>query len=260
MVVSSQRQARVLTQAECNEGGLVPEWGPEGYGVVCRALESREPGFPCIYGVRAHNEGGLRYVFIDDDTDPEWLEALGRALWEYVRTCREIGQFTSLLVLFPPSSEESATLEAYRERYWKVLQWLHDHDPAPWPDEVPADPTDPDWEFCFGGLPMFVPANLPIYERRRSRRNPCFMILFQPRFVFDELIAQPQKLAAARQVIRARALEFDDVPVHPTIGVYGERDNLEWRQYVVPDSSDPVQGECPLRMWHERATLDDELG
>jgi len=59
-------------------------------------------------------------------------------------------------------------------------------------------------------------------------------------------------------VIRARALQFDDVPVHPHIGVYGERDNLEWRQYVVPDSSDPVPGECPLRMWHERATPDEE--
>lgn len=251
MVVSSQRYARVLTQTECDAGEGVPEWGQEGYEVICRALESREPGFPCIYGVRAHKEGGLRYVFVDDDTDPAWLQALGRALSEYTSTCHEIGQFTSLLVLFPPSSEELATLEAYRERYWKLMQWLHDHDPAPWPDDVPAETTDPDWEFCFGGLAMFVPANLPIYAKRRSRRNPCFMILFQPRFVFDELIDHPQKLAAARQVIRARALQFDDVPVHPHIGVYGERDNLEWRQYVVPDNSDPVPGECPLRMWHE---------
>src|SRR5207302_390599 len=178
---------------ECDAGEGVPEWGQEGYEVICRALASREPGFPCIYGVRAYKEGGLRYVFVDDDTDPAWLQALGRALSEYTSTCHEIGQFTA----------------------------------------------------------MFVPANLPIYAKRRSRRNPCFMILFQPRFVFDELIDHPQKLAAARQVIRARALQFDDVPVHPHIGVYGERDNLEWRQYVVPDNSDPVPGECPLRMWHE---------
>ena len=258
MVVSSQRYAHVLTQTECDAGEGIPEWGQEGYEAICRALKSREPGFPCIYGVRAYNEGGLRYVFVDDDTDPAWLQALGRALSEYTSTCHEIGQFTSLLVLFPPSSEELATLEAYRERYWKLMQWLHDHDPAPWPDGVPAETTDPDWEFCFGGLAMFVPANLPLYAKRRSRRNPCFMILFQPRFVFDELIDHPQKLAAARQVIRARALQFDDVPVHPHIGVYGERDNLEWRQYVVPDSSDPVPGECPLRMWHERATPDEE--
>ena len=250
MVQTTQRLARLLTKAECEAAdSVVPEWGREGFEVLCRALESREPGFPCIYGVRTYYEGGLRFVFIDDDTNPVWLEALGQALSEYAATCREeIGQFTTLAALFPPSSGAEATLKAYRVRYWRIMQWLHDHDPAPWPDDVPDDPTDPDWEFCFGGLPMFVPANLPIYERRRSRRNPCFAILFQPRFVFDELIAQPQKLATARQVIRARALEFDDVPVHPTIGVYGERDNLEWRQYVVPDSSDPVPGECPLRM------------
>lgn len=240
------RKPRVLTKAECDSAG-VPQWARSGYEAFCRALESQEPGFPCIYGVRTYNEGGLRFVFIRDDTIPAGLEELGQAVWEYATTSSEIGQFTTLAAFFPPTNGELATLEGYRKRYWRILQWLFEHDPAPWPDGIPVDPTDPDWEFCFGGLPMFVPAMLPIYVRRRSRRNLCFAILFQPRFVFDELIAQPGKLAAARRVIRARALAFDDVPVHPTIGVYGEQDNLEWKQYVVPDSSDPVTGECPLK-------------
>jgi uncharacterized protein len=241
-----------MTKAECEAlGSSLPPWARAGYETLCRALEQEDPGFPCIYGVRTYDEGGLRFAFIPDDSTDPGLEGLGRALLEYIAVCRQIGQFTTLVALFPPSGGEEATLEGYRKRYWRIMQWLVDHDPAPWPANVPDDPTDPDWEFCFGGLPMFVPANLPIYVRRRSRRNPCFAIMFQPRFVFDELIAQPHKLAAARQVIRARALAFDDVPVHPTIGVYGESDNLEWRQYVVPDSSDPVLGECPLKT-HKR--------
>jgi uncharacterized protein len=252
MVAISQRQARVLTKVECDrDRSAVPVWARFGYEALCRALESREPGFPCIFGVQTYREGGLRFVFIEDDTDAAGLDALAEGLWAYVMTCREIG-FTSLIAFFPPNSEDSSTLEEYRKRYWAMLQWLHEHDPVPWPDGVPDDPYDPDWEFCFGGMPMFVPANLPIYAKRRSRRNPCFAILFQPRFVFDELIAQPQKLANARHLIRTRALAFDDVPVHPTIGVYGESDNLEWKQYVLPDTSEPVLGECPLRLSNGR--------
>lgn len=247
-----QRAGRVLTKAECDPPrSEVPRWARAGYHALCRALESREPGFPCIYGVRTYHENGLRFVFIGDDTTGAGLEELGQALAEYATTCREIGHFTTLAAFFPPGSGELATLEGYRHRYWRILQWLVEHDPAPWPEHVPDDPSDPDWEFCFGGLPMFVPANLPIYVKRRSRSNPCFSILFQPRFVFDELIAAPRKLAAARHVIRTRALAFDDVPVHPTIGVFGEPDNLEWRQYVLPDSNEPVLGQCPLNA-HKR--------
>jgi hypothetical protein len=247
-----QREAWVLTKAECDApGSLVPPWARGGYEALCRALESKDPGFPCIYGVRTYHEGGLRFAFIPDDTNDDGIEELGQTVWEYATTCREIGQFTTLVAFFPPSTGELATLEGYRKRYWRIVQWLLDHDPGPWPEHIPDDPLDPDWEFCFGGLPMFVPAILPIYVKRRSRSNPCFAVLFQPRFVFDELIAQPQKLAAARHVIRTRALAFDDVPVHPTIGVYGEPDNLEWKQYVLPDSSEPVLGECPLKV-HNR--------
>jgi uncharacterized protein len=248
MSTLSQREPSALTKIECDSSqSAVPPWARSGYEAFCRTIESQAPGFPCIYGVRTYNENGLRFAFIRDDTTLPGLDELGQVVWDYSIACREIGQFTTLATFFPATSSELATLGGYRRRYWRILQWLIEHDPAPWPKDVPVDPSDPDWEFCFGGLPMFAPANLPIYVRRRSRRNPCFMILFQPRFVFDELIAQPRKLAAARRVIRARALAFDDVPVHPAIGVYGEGGNLEWKQYVLPDSSEPVTGECPLK-------------
>ncbi len=248
MSIFPHHETPVLTKTACDSSeSAVPPWARDGYAALCRALESREPGFPCIYGIRTYNEGGLRFAFLPDDTTAAGLAELGEALWKYVTACRDSRRFTTLVAFFPPIDGQPATLEGYRNRYWRILQWLIEHDPAPWPDDVPNDPTDPDWEFCFGGLPMFVPANLPIYAKRRSRGNPCFAILFQPRFVFDELIEQPRKLAVARQTIRARVLEFDDVPVHPTIGVYGESDNLEWKQYVLPDSSEPVTGECPLK-------------
>ncbi|MFX8832986.1 YqcI/YcgG family protein, partial [Acinetobacter baumannii] len=79
----------------------------------------------------------------------------------------------------------------YRALFWRVLQHLHDHDPAIDPTAPQHDPDHPDWEFAFAGVQMFVVGCTPSYLRRRSRNLGRGMIfLVQPRSVFVDLVTQ----------------------------------------------------------------------
>ena len=61
------------------------------------------------------------------------------------------------------------TVEDYHAFGWRILTDLHDLDPAPWPDEVPADPDSPGWSMCFNGMALFCNMSSPAYRKRRSR-------------------------------------------------------------------------------------------
>ncbi len=65
--------------------------------------------------------------------------------------------------MFFRPSEETFTEAEYHESMWHVLQFLHVHYPEPWPEEIPTDPDDNEWEFCFNGEPNAS------YSARRPR-------------------------------------------------------------------------------------------
>jgi FPC/CPF motif-containing protein YcgG len=104
-------------------------------------------------------------------TDPDTLLGLGRTLTQYTNRWRDHSDRASLVTFFRPP-ERTLPEQAYHERLWHVLQFLHVHDPEPWPDEIPTDPDDPYWEFAFAGEPMFPTCRAPFYKRRRSRYCP----------------------------------------------------------------------------------------
>lgn len=220
-------------------------WMADAYYRFKAQMESRKPGFPCVFGLRGWCRDDIRFLFGDDrDTS---AAKLGVALTQYLSAAREIGPYTSLVVMYPPEKRHRSAVE-YANRFWSTLQLLHDHDEEPWPEDIPMDTSHPKWDFCFAGEPLFVPATLPCYQLRRSRGSISFGMMFQPRWVFDALIEEPIKLARARAVVRDRAAVYDGVPVHPAIGVYGDTANVEWKQYVLPDDNETVLNRCPLHI------------
>jgi FPC/CPF motif-containing protein YcgG len=225
--------------------GQVPAWWHDTYDHLCQVFTSSSEEFPCIYAIKALRNNTLRFAFLADSESAASIEAFGNALSEYVRACHSLRPHTAFLAFFAPDSEEM-TLEEHHAEFWRVLQRLHALDPRPWPEQIPMDPTEPLWEFCFNGEPMFVLGSGPVHVTRRSRHSPVRAISFQPRFMFDELIATPAVLAKARKVIRGRVLEMDGLPVHPMIQMYHEDGNREWRQYVVPEDNEPIEGSCPF--------------
>lgn len=236
---------RMVDRVEIEQTATAAGWPFDAYLRFKAMLDMSSPGFPCIFGLRGWKRNQLRFVF-GNETDSDGTR-LGAVLRQYLLGARCLGEYTSLVVIYAPE-QEIRTPKEYAAQFWDILQRLHNLDEKPWPDHIPQDIADPHWDFCFHGEPLFVPANLPCYERRRSRGNYSFGMMFQPRWVFDSLISNPDRLARARSTIRARARLYDDVSVHPAIGVYGDQQNVEWRQYVLPDDNDTVLNRCPLHI------------
>jgi len=228
----------------------LPEWGPPVLDAFFADLTRSTSPFPCTFGVEAARRGGLRYAFVEDAADPAALLGLRDALTEYLHGYREVGRLTSFVALFRPNSSP-APLEAYARQFWGVLDFLHRHDPLPWPAKVPTDPDDPAWEFCFHGEPVFVVCNTPAHRLRRSRRSAGLVMTFQPRWVFEGIEGHTERGRAARAVIRRRLTNYDAVPPHPSLGDYGDPGNREWMQYFLADVQESPRGGCPLHVRHD---------
>jgi FPC/CPF motif-containing protein YcgG len=224
---------------------VLPPWARDIFTSFCATLSSNVSPFPCIYARRALNADALRYIFVD--AQPTALRDLATALGQYATIAEDLAPYTAFLAFFPPDVP-SMPLNVHHDRFWRVLQYLHDHDPGPWPSHIPTSAADQLWEFCFNCVPMFVLGSNPAHNARKSRHTATFTISFQPRFMFDTLISNRTLLERSRQLIRSRVLALDGFPVHPQIGMYFEAENREWRQYVVPEDNGLISGNCPLAM------------
>ncbi|WP_276301527.1 YqcI/YcgG family protein [Halorussus lipolyticus] len=243
------------------ESGALPDWAIDHYESFREGLlgERNDTPFPCYFGVEMEREGDGLYAFCESATDPDSLFALGETLLEYLDTYEDHADRAPLTVFFRPADEDLTEAE-YHERLWHVLQFLHVHDPEPWPDEVPTDPDDPYWEFCFGGEPMFPTCRAPFYDDRKSRYCPVGLeITFQPRTLFEGLTADTEAGQQARDVIQGRIEEYDGVCPHADLGDWGVEGDREWKQYLFSADGEQAPDECPIRVTREHPKADPEL-
>lgn len=233
------------------ENDDLAEWQERRYRAFHETMTDEDQPFPCYFAIDAHEEGTIRYLFAPSEASDEGKRTLADGLEAYLDESRDIGDITALAVFFEPPAEE-LSWETYWDRFWGLLEHLHRHDPEPWPADIPADPSDSEWEFCFAGEPMFLVARTPCYERRHSRHTPRGLeITVQPRWVFDGLGGDTEAGQHARRKIRERLEDYDDVPRHPDIGDYGAPGVHEWKQYMLPDSNEPAAelDEFPIEDW-----------
>jgi FPC/CPF motif-containing protein YcgG len=168
----------------------------------------------------------------------------------FVEHSRAHPKHRGVLIVFYEPDGRRRTLAEDEERFWELLDWLHEHDPEPWPADVPTDPSDPHWEYCFAGDPMFVFPCSPAYRLRRSRRmGPYYMVCFQPRRVFYGVESGSPAGQRARERIWQRVRDWDPVEPHPKLEhmAYGDPEMREWKQYVLPDENTPLRASCPFR-------------
>jgi hypothetical protein len=219
-------------------------WEQRARDLFVQRMLDRDRLFPCVFGVDAVKRETLRFTFVPGDAG---IFPLAGALTEFVALAPSLGKRTSLVAFFEPDGTP-CDLEGYAKRFWQILQDLHDADSQPWPGDIPADTEDPSWEFCFGGMPMFVVANTPAHEHRLSRHFEYLAITFQPRFVFDDIAADSPQGQNARKVINSRLRDYDSVPPTPLLGAFGSPGNREWTQYFLADDNVPVSPltRCPF--------------
>jgi uncharacterized protein len=229
--------------------GAQPAWGAAALDRFRRELHSGRAPFPCTFAVAAFRRRHLRFAFIESATDETSWSPLPGLLHEYVTTADSIAPITSFVVFFRLAGGR-CEIASYEARFWAILQYLHAHDPAPWPVDLPRDTEDPHWEFAFAGEPIFVVCNTPAHLRRRSRWSAELVVTFQPRSVFEGLEAQTQRGDSARRTIRKRLLHYDaPLTPSPALGGYGLTGNREWKQYFLAETDDDRDGaRCPLRI------------
>jgi FPC/CPF motif-containing protein YcgG len=231
----------------CTQRALSP-WAEMAYHELVTKVE--DPAFPCTFGTVALRKGDLLSTFVEA-RDPAGLrQGLYQCFVEYTDRMRALDPVAASLhplAIFLPPPTNVRTITKYFEFGWLLLQWLHEHDPAPWPERVPRDPDDPAWSYCFGGIPLFVNFKTPAHRERRSRRMAsAYLLLVQTRDGFDIVAGDTPQGRRARTLIRQKLSGYDPIPPYPELAHFGTTSNREWKQYFVPDDNRPVAEHCPF--------------
>jgi len=223
-----------------------PDWVLASARTLHENLRQRE--YPCHFGRQALERGHLMTTYaVPDDLGP-----LARALAYFLDHTPRVRGGRHALCAFV-RTDAGRTHRDHDRGFWRVLQYLHDHDPKPWPAGFPVSPADPAWEFCFNGEPMFVFGAVPTHVLRASRNlGDSLVMIFQPRSVFLDIAGGTPAGIAARARIRERLGVWDLAAPHPSMGDYGDPSNAEWRQYFIPDDDSDLHPSCPLRLEEAR--------
>ncbi|MFD0391966.1 YqcI/YcgG family protein [Streptomyces nogalater] len=216
-------------------------------------LGSHPAPYPCHFGSIGENKGTNHYTYWDlrQDSTSE-AEAVARALGAFVGMQRALPDERLSLLLMVGPSRKDGDFAWYRDRFWRILAALHEHDLDPWPAGVPDDPQDPKWEFSFAGEPLFTFGTCPAYGPRRSRTlGECLVIGVQCRSVFQSISGSTAAGRAAKKRIRRSLAEYEDVPLLADAGDGQGSTTAKWKQYFPEVDGQPLSGKCPVR-WEKR--------
>lgn len=232
----------------------LPLWQQAAYQAFSKTIGDKANTYPCVPGRRGFLSNNIRFSFIGDPREACSIQDLSEVLKAYGSCSRETGKYASLVVLFETDEKlkETYTIEDYRKLFWSVLSRVSTYDKKEWPKEIPTDPWHHQWEFCFDGDPYFSFCATPAHQIRKSRHFPCFLIAFQPRFVFDELNNTTILGQKMKNLIRQRLNSYDGIPAHPDLKWYGEEDNHEWKQYFLSDNESSPSS-CPFSQIKKQA-------
>ena len=248
------------TMAERVDRGAYPEWVASHWDSFREGLTGERNGspFPCFFGAESVRAGEPLYTVVPSMTDKDALLSFRDTLVEYLDVWCDHNDRASLVTFFAPPAEPLSEAE-YHEALWHVLQFLHVHDPEPWPEDIPTDPDTATWEFSFAGDSMFPTSRAPFYEKRKSRYCPVGLeITFQPRKLFENLgvTADTDAGQRARDTIQDRLEEYDGVCPHADLGDWGVEGDREWPQYMLSEDPEQAPDECPIEVTREHPKAD----
>jgi FPC/CPF motif-containing protein YcgG len=253
-ITSWREVAKLFAEPDGAGSPALPIWAGPAFRQVIGALTDEL--FPCLFARRANYLQSGWLAFVDSVETEAGRELIRRAVIAYYGELdihsRE-RTMTPLIVVVKPS-DPALSLPEYRAQAWGLFQYLHDHDPVPWPVDVPTDPDRGDWTFCFGGRQLFSNVSSPAHRLHRSRNlGDSLVFAMQPRTNFDQVAGNNEKGRAVRAEIRRRVEHYDGRPASH-LGFYGTPENREWIQMTPMDGEDErdYPRTCPFR-FDERA-------
>lgn len=223
----------------------VPQWMITAYRQFEGVVDDK--GFPCLFGRRANKSGSCLIVFISREHEQADLQGGMQAYAAFVRsTPLDKRLFSPLIVIF----EENSFINLAQEQAhgWAALQRLHEGDSTPWPATASINPETPEWTYHFAGLSFFINMSFPSHTAMRSRSlGKHIVFVVNPRENFDEVAsAEDESGRRIRERIRQRIAEYNDGVVPETLGFFGDRNSLEWKQYQLHEEGGLKSSRCPL--------------
>jgi N-omega-hydroxy-L-arginine synthase len=222
-------------------------------GRMFEQLEQRlgsHSSFPCFFLKNAFKKGLLLFSFIEEFTPAE-LSQGGRDLMAYVSLCKtwngSLSTAHPLVMAFSPATVSSKIVSDYHAIAWRVLQFWHDFDPEPWPENVAKDPQSAFWSMCYGGMQLFVNVSCPAHLSRKSRNLGDYMLLvINPRERFDIVAGDTPSGRQVRAQIRQRIHRHDGIPHCHQLGSY-QAGAIEWWQYGIIEENADRLDTCPFK-------------
>ncbi|MHC0039404.1 YqcI/YcgG family protein [Pseudoneobacillus sp. C159] len=233
------------------------DWKKSALENFSMKMSNKNNPFPCIPATIGFTKNQLRYSFIGDPRDPSTIMELAEAIKAFSKTSRDSGPFTSLIVFYETPEEMISTyrVEDYENLFWYHLSGVSAIDPYEWPEEIPTNPHDPLWEFCYNGEKYFMYCATPAHKNRQSRHFDVMMLAITPRWVLQDFNKQPKLAARIKKQVRKRLEAYDSAPIHPDLNSYGMDDNFEWKQYFLRDD-DRSLSKCPFHRMLRFLNLD----
>jgi len=229
------------------EAAPVAQWMAQAYQQFENILSDK--GFPCLFGRRANKSGSCLLLFISRDEERAQLRDGMQAYVKFIHsTALQKRLFSPLIILFEKNDFSSL---AHEQAYaWSLLQQLHDDDPGPWPANASKNPETPEWTYHFDGVSFFINMSFPGHVAMKSRAlGQHIVFVVNPRENFDEVAsAEDESGRRIRQKIRQRIAEYNDGVVPETLGFFGDRNSLEWKQYQLHESGGLALDRCPLHI------------
>ncbi|WP_227938242.1 YqcI/YcgG family protein [Alkalihalobacillus deserti] len=208
-------------------------------------MTDTENAFPCIPAIQALYNKHLRFAFVGDPRDQTTSLTLADTIKEYALSSRKFGKYSTLITFFfTPNDLATMPIAYFEHLFWEQLKAIHAIDQKKWPSSVPKEVSNPAWEFCFHGEPLFIYCASPAHKQRKSRNFPYFMFALTPRWVLQNFPSSSDYANIIKSKIRNRLTKYDSIAPHPDLNTYGNEDNFEWKQYFLRD--DQTSSSCPF--------------
>lgn len=207
--------------------------------------------FPCFFARKAMENKLLKIMFcrIKSTHEDRYMDFFNGMMTytQFIKTTKlEERLLTPLIVFFEADSVRKVL--RWHSVAWEALNWIHEHDPVCWPQEIPLECEDPKWCFCFNDVQLFINMSTEEHKILRSRNlGKGLVLVVNSRESFDRVAHISTKSGQRiREKIRVRNTAFNEGIAPGELGFYGAEDNLEWQQYQLFEEGLEKPLVCPL--------------
>lgn len=227
-------------------------WKRKALQMFHKKMTDQDSKFPCIPAYQGYILHHFLYGFASDPRTRDAAKDMAKLLKEYGIRSKKMGDYTALVIFFdtPENVRETFSVNNYEVIFWNLLNQVSQLDTSEWPNHIVNDPSHYSWEYCFESEQYFVYCATPAHVKRKSRSFPYFMLAITPRWVLQKFFSCREQSQKVQKTIRERVHAYDSMQPHPDLKWYGQKDNLEWKQYFLRDDNTTLPV-CPFRVKKE---------